>query len=240
MVGCYLLAQVSKALSLAKGVPDIPFGGLNVIYAGDFAQLPPVGQTRLYAFMDPSKPKFAQNVRSQTELFGRLLWLSVNTVVLLSQSMRQSGSANKPFVELLTRLREGNCTQRDWLTLSSRGLSLHKDDIKKPEWQNAPTVVASNAVKDALNIRAVEAFSRTTGRSLHWYYSVDRTSKREQLSEKVSAKLQTRHSGATNQRLGKIPLVLGMQVVVSQNFDVPGGVVNGSIGTLKKNSLLYK
>ncbi|KAJ7109671.1 hypothetical protein C8R43DRAFT_838111, partial [Mycena crocata] len=37
----------------------------------------------------------------------------------------------------------------------------------------------------------------------------------------------------SNQRLGKIPLVIGMPVTISQNFDVPGGVVNGAFGTLK-------
>ncbi|KIM74966.1 hypothetical protein PILCRDRAFT_50087, partial [Piloderma croceum F 1598] len=37
----------------------------------------------------------------------------------------------------------------------------------------------------------------------------------------------------TNQQLGKIPLVLGMPVMISQNFDVEAGVVNGCTGTLK-------
>ncbi|KAH9853910.1 hypothetical protein C2E23DRAFT_690960, partial [Lenzites betulinus] len=40
------------------------------------------------------------------------------------------------------------------------------------------------------------------------------------------------HSGETSQRLGKIPLVLGMPVIITQNYDVSGGIVNGSIGTL--------
>ncbi|TFK91097.1 hypothetical protein K466DRAFT_441083, partial [Polyporus arcularius HHB13444] len=40
------------------------------------------------------------------------------------------------------------------------------------------------------------------------------------------------HSGNTGQRLGRIPLVLGMPVIISQNFDVNGGVVNGTIGRL--------
>ncbi|KAG1851023.1 hypothetical protein C8R48DRAFT_612887, partial [Suillus tomentosus] len=35
-------------------------------------------------------------------------------------------------------------------------------------------------------------------------------------------------------RLGKIPLVIGMPVLVSQNFDVDGGIVNGSTGILRK------
>ncbi|KAI9059616.1 hypothetical protein FKP32DRAFT_1532601, partial [Trametes sanguinea] len=42
------------------------------------------------------------------------------------------------------------------------------------------------------------------------------------------------HSGQTSQRLGKMPLVLGMPVIVSQNFDVHGGIVNGSMGVLTK------
>ncbi|THU91931.1 hypothetical protein K435DRAFT_614211, partial [Dendrothele bispora CBS 962.96] len=33
--------------------------------------------------------------------------------------------------------------------------------------------------------------------------------------------------------LGKIPLVIGMPVVVTNNFDVGGGIVNGTYGTLK-------
>jgi hypothetical protein len=42
MIGCGLLSDVSEALSIAKGSTD-SFGGINMIFAGDFAQLPPVG-----------------------------------------------------------------------------------------------------------------------------------------------------------------------------------------------------
>ncbi|THU76711.1 hypothetical protein K435DRAFT_704145, partial [Dendrothele bispora CBS 962.96] len=38
--------------------------------------------------------------------------------------------------------------------------------------------------------------------------------------------------------MGKLPLVIGMPVMITQNFDVAGGVVNGSIGTLK--SIRYR
>ncbi|KAJ7094148.1 hypothetical protein C8R44DRAFT_581449, partial [Mycena epipterygia] len=36
----------------------------------------------------------------------------------------------------------------------------------------------------------------------------------------------------TNQRLGMIPLVIGMPVMITQNFDVEGGVVNRCTGKL--------
>ncbi|KAJ7199864.1 hypothetical protein GGX14DRAFT_342841, partial [Mycena pura] len=36
----------------------------------------------------------------------------------------------------------------------------------------------------------------------------------------------------TNHRLGKIPLVIGMPVMITHNFDVAHGIVNGSRGIL--------
>ncbi|KAG1851157.1 hypothetical protein F4604DRAFT_1551189, partial [Suillus subluteus] len=33
--------------------------------------------------------------------------------------------------------------------------------------------------------------------------------------------------------LGKIPLVIGMPVMIEQNFDVSAGIVNGCVGTLQ-------
>ncbi|THU92917.1 hypothetical protein K435DRAFT_671219, partial [Dendrothele bispora CBS 962.96] len=40
-------------------------------------------------------------------------------------------------------------------------------------------------------------------------------------------------SGKTRQRMGKLPLVLGMPVMITHNFDVASGIVNGCVGTLK-------
>ncbi|KAG1837383.1 hypothetical protein DFJ58DRAFT_668945, partial [Suillus subalutaceus] len=40
------------------------------------------------------------------------------------------------------------------------------------------------------------------------------------------------HSGSTSQRLGRIPLVIGMLVMIGQNFDISAGIVNGCIGNL--------
>ncbi|KAJ7643208.1 hypothetical protein B0H17DRAFT_959856, partial [Mycena rosella] len=39
-------------------------------------------------------------------------------------------------------------------------------------------------------------------------------------------------SGKTSQRIGRLPLVIGMPVMITSNFDVPGGVVNSCNGTL--------
>ncbi|KAJ7167187.1 hypothetical protein C8R43DRAFT_820971, partial [Mycena crocata] len=153
MVGCALLHDISHALSVAKG-NDLAFGGINIVFAGDFAQLPPVGQVRLYAHLEKKTIARAGTKSGQKVVFGKLLWLTVDTVVMLTQNMRQSGPENLPFVELLGRLRDG----RYWTS---------------DTWSQAPVIVATNAIKDALNIKKAHDFAIETGQPLHWYYASD-------------------------------------------------------------------
>ncbi|TFK91098.1 hypothetical protein K466DRAFT_459182, partial [Polyporus arcularius HHB13444] len=152
MVGCKLLARVHESLMHAKGVASA-FGGISVILAGDFAQLPPVTEKRLYAWVN-TRSKSCATLWGQEVIMGKLLWLSFTTVVILTKVMRQAGSANSRFVDLLGRLREGRL-------------------LNEVEWQDAPTIVSDNACKDALNVLATTAYARRTGQDLHWYYSRD-------------------------------------------------------------------
>ncbi|THU76712.1 hypothetical protein K435DRAFT_585015, partial [Dendrothele bispora CBS 962.96] len=169
MIGCNFLLKISKALCKAKHNTS-PFGGINIIFAGDFAQLPPVSDPRLFSHIKTAK---VDSESGQNAAFGKLLWFSVNTVVVLNEVMRQSGAANLPFVDLLYRLRTGSCNAGDYNLLSSRTLRNANIDWMNPRWQTAPIVVAENKVKDALNIQAADVFARRTGKTLHWYYAVD-------------------------------------------------------------------
>lgn len=230
MIGCRLLFQISEALVSVKGNTSA-FGGINIIFAGDFAQLPPVGQKKLFSQANTNRKA---TVRGQENLFGKLLWLSVKTVIILTKVMRQAGVHNEEFVNLLARLREGKCTHEDFNALNSRVIENAKPDLTEPTWTNAPVIVYDNKVKDALNRKAAEAFALRTGQQLHWYHATDRWSGKDVLDDALINALGRLHSGRTKQRLGQIPLVLGMPVIISQNFDVEAGVVNGCIGTLKK------
>jgi hypothetical protein len=233
MIGCNFLLQISEALIEAKGITS-PFGGINIIFSGDFAQLPPVGQTRLFSHLDTKHMAKAATKKGQNTIFGRLLWLSVKEVVLLHESNRQSGPENQPFVDLLTRLRVGACTDADYRLLNRRLINNVQPSWADPSWQTAPIIVTENAVKDAINERATAAFARRTNQELHWYYCTDERGGESITDEGLRSHLEKLHSGQTNQRLGKIPLVLGMPVVFTQNFDVEGGIVNGSTGILKQ------
>ena len=73
MIGCSFLLKISKALTEAKQSTKA-FGGINIIFAGDFAQLPPVGETRLFLHIDSHKKKVGTKL-GQDDVFGKLLWL---------------------------------------------------------------------------------------------------------------------------------------------------------------------
>jgi hypothetical protein len=163
MIGCHLLFQIHEALVDAKGCTE-PFGGMSVIFAGDFAQLPPVSQTKLFSRVKSTK---------EAVVFSQLLWRLVSTVVMLTQQMRQAGSENKQFVEMLTRLRDGRCTREDYELLNTRLLHTALDDVLRPQWQNIPMIVYTNAIKDAINVEATMAFAKRTGQQVHWYHAVD-------------------------------------------------------------------
>ena len=230
-IGCGLLVDVHNALVSATGSTEL-FGGMSVIFAGDFAQLPPVLDTKLYTHLNYEKLHADTPARQKTT-FGKLLWRSVGTVVILTEQMRQHGEANKQFVSLLNRLREGICTIDDFALLTSRLISSAGEDLLMDEWQKAPIIVSENAVKDAINTRATLAFAKRTHQTVQWFDAMDTYRKAKITDPRVREYLLTQPSGKTGQRLGKIPIVLGMPVIVNQNFDVEGGLVNGSFGYLR-------
>ena len=231
MLGCETMHNVSSALTEAKG-NTAAFGGVNMIFAGDFAQLPPIGDVRLYKNIDTTKAAMGTTNRAQAKVLGRLLWLSVDTVVILHETMRQAGSENSSFVDLLHRLRSGSCSTADYALLKSRILKNIRAPAD-PRWHSAPVIVTNNTVRDAVNRRATEAFAKATGGELHWYHAIDTHKKNLITDPALIESLEAQHSGQTKHRLRRVPLVIGMPVAVNQNFDVRGGVVNGSWGFLR-------
>jgi hypothetical protein len=135
----------------------------STVFTGDFAQLPPVGQKRLYTHLTRSDFTKAGTTRGQKLVFGKLLWLSVTTVVFLTENMRQTGPENAAFVELLGRLREGRCTSVDYELLNTRLASRLNIDWDSDPWSSAPVIVAENAMKDTLNLQMAHDFAAKTG-----------------------------------------------------------------------------
>jgi hypothetical protein len=96
MVSCSALYSISARLAHSLGEPNEPFGGLNGIFAGDFAQLPPVSAKALYSPESSVAPllQSKMSILDQKNMIGKIIWQQITTVVLLKQNMRQT--ANTP------------------------------------------------------------------------------------------------------------------------------------------------
>src|SRR5882757_3985011 len=89
MLACHDLYKISAQIAKARITADTPFGGINMIFAGDFAQLPPVGGNSLYLGTVGTSVNALQTVRGQQSAIGKALWHQITTVVILRQNMRQ-------------------------------------------------------------------------------------------------------------------------------------------------------
>ena len=231
MIGCQMLYKIHLALTIAKECSK-PFGGINVIFAGDFAQLPAVGDTRLYTKFGDKRSTGNEKAHT-TAMYGKLLWLSIRNIVILQSVERQRGTGAEALISLLDRLRMGKCTNEDYNFLCGRLANRLKSSQNIYNWKNAPIIVSENATKDALNMSAAEAFARETGRHLFWYYCTDTHDGQTIVDPNLRNHLLSMSSNNTAHRLGRLPLVIGMPVMIMTNFDVSNGVVNGRTGTLK-------
>lgn len=229
MIGCEFLAKINESLRRAKE-NDKLFGGINIIFAGDFAQLPPVGDSSLYSAVKKTNGK---DNKTQNAIFGKLLWMSVNTVVMLTDIVRQSGLENAGFQALLQRLQIGACTKSDYEALNEHLLSKLDIEWGNSDWDVAPIVVCDNETKDALNIEAAASFAQARNEDLNLYYPILTRHGKKLEDPELNDQLNTLHTGRTHGIMGSLPLASGMPVMLCHNYDVPSGAVNGTVGIVK-------
>ena len=121
MVGLTLFAKLNRILCAAKHAdPQVPFGGINVIFFGDYLQYRPVYDAPLHT--DFSLTSKSNSGRAPTEKqiqqrVARSLILQINCVVKLAQQMRTEGLR---YVQLLEWLRHGLCNYDDYELLLTR------------------------------------------------------------------------------------------------------------------------
>ena len=115
MLSCHDMYKISAQLCKVMNEPTIPFGGLNILVAGDFGQLPPPIGGENVALYSRTVGVYGTKNKWQEEALGRALWHQVTTVVILRQNMRQrqqSKDDNK-LREALKNMRHKDCTLED-------------------------------------------------------------------------------------------------------------------------------
>lgn len=237
MLDCRALCAISAKCCEALNFFERPFGGLNVILCGDFAQLPPVNGQSLYSRKVSMQQTARQTIGEQENTIGKHIWLQFTTVVMLTENMRQTASdaSEISFRKALENLRWHACTPDDIALLRTRiagpstGLSVDED-----AYRNVSVITARNRDKDQINASNSARFAAETGQDLVDFYSWDDLKSSEakrrdprkrnrvyafcnKLSKQLQVKLWSQPPSTSEQIPGKLSLCMGLPVMIRYN-----------------------
>jgi hypothetical protein len=182
MVSCNDLQLLATQAAKARNIHDSTFGGLSVIAAGDFTQLPPTTGPSLYSELVNMTLGNATTVKSQNAVLGKVLWHQFTIVVILRKNMRQNlqSEEDDQLRLALTNMRYGACTLADVKFLKSRiaGYCSESPQLNNPLFRNVSIITALNSQKDTINYLGSKRFATDTRQELIHFRSVDQISTR--------------------------------------------------------------
>src|SRR6202167_2696649 len=242
MVACNDNYKISSQLAKVLNLFDMPYGGINMIFSGDFAQMPPVFGSPLYSGTVGTQLMSRMTVQGQEVAIGKALWHQVTTVVILRKNMRQrkQTAEDAKLRTALENIRYAACTPADIKFLKTRIAGRRSDQPKlsDKEFRNVSIITALNAQKDRINELGSVRFAAETGQTLTDFYSIDRFGSPPDAAEKRSRGRKSKASGkhvsneispalqkiiwnlppsATNHFPGKLSLCIGMPVIIRNN-----------------------
>ena len=155
----------------------MPFGGFNMIFSGDFAQLPPAIGGESVALYTRTAGLNHTTARDQEMALGKALWHQITTVVILRQNMRQKNQMQRDakFRTALENMRYKRCTPEDIAFLRSHISSSlpGRPCIADKEFRDVAIITANNVQKDAINVMGCSRFAHETNQTLVDFFSED-------------------------------------------------------------------
>lgn len=212
--------------------PSTPFGGLQVVFSGDFYQLPPIGDPEDLSGMSGA---FCFEHPSWTETFP--------TTIQLGTIFRQT---DQRYVRILNQIRVGRITRSTQDLLVERHLATKLEATRlaaaPDERRFKPTILLPRR-RDVDAINAIE-LRKLEGPRATYKLSVEeslpiRESERASLPifphSPESREAEARHLQANIMAEQSIELVVGAQVLCVANIDMEGPypIVNGSQGVVE-------
>ncbi|KAF8143072.1 hypothetical protein K438DRAFT_1634279 [Mycena galopus ATCC 62051] len=213
-------------------------------------QLRPVQALSVFAheLVDHIPSNIRETVAGINALYGAWLWQQFTKVVILRKNFR--ALQDPEYTNLLARVRLGitwdgkqtmnarqsgdgqNYSEADFKTLHKRQLA-GLPSADRDSFADAPIVCATRVVRDVINYQLTLNHSRRTGNTCHFYHSKDWYQKME-LNEDMQRRVWQIRSTHTKDSLGKLPLSIGMKVMVTENIALKASVVNGAEGILRE------
>jgi hypothetical protein len=252
MLSCYDMYRISAQLCKVMNNPTTPFGGYNMLFAGDFAQLPPPLGSESVSLYSHLIGLSGTTKNSQEEALGRALWHQIITVVILRQNMRQKTQSKNDdkLRKALESMRYKDCTPDDIQFLRAHITSTipGKPCITASEFKFVSIITAKNAQKDEINRLGCEKFAQETGQELVHFYSDDilksivntqkpgrkmKGKRVTQLNDTVQKILwNLPHSSADKPVPGKLSLCMGLPVMIKSNVATELCITNGQETTV--------
>jgi PIF1-like helicase len=155
LLSTQLAAEMDHAMRYALDNNEY-FGGVIVIFAGDFYQYPPVFGSPLYT---PIKNTAKATDQELLKHLGRLCWKSVTEVIILEEQERMKDDPD--YAQAVLNLRKRTCTVSDIELFNSRVVMSvehpHGIDMSTDGNENATAIVATNLLRQAINMQKAVA-----------------------------------------------------------------------------------
>ncbi|KNZ74291.1 hypothetical protein J132_07341 [Termitomyces sp. J132] len=174
MLLCTNVYCISACLSQINGKPHLQFGGMNMVFAGDFAQLPSVAGKENGSLYSWKVCVRLYNIQNQQAASGKAVWHQVTTIIILHQNMRQIAQSDedKALRTSLINMRYHACTNDDIQFLKSHCVSSNPNiSIVHPAFHNVSIITAHNINKDAINMLGSACFTLESGQQLIDFFS---------------------------------------------------------------------
>src|SRR6266508_4227302 len=248
------LYRISYQLAHTFNKPEESFRGMNMVFCGDFAQLPPVPGGESKSLYSRTIGALGTSLASQEEAIGKALWHQITTVVILRQNMRQRTQSKQDgqLRMALENMRYKSCTSADIDFLYSCVSSTlpGRACVTDVSFMSVPIITALNIHKDEINAIGTERFARENNQELIDFYSDDSIGSRicqtnHQTAQKASKKffklgnisdelqehLWNQLPSENSMKIaGKLRLCLGMPVMIRNNFATELCITRGQKG----------
>ena len=190
------------------------FGGIQVILTGDFLQLLPVMKQNKEIYKETD-----ERMIIESKVFNDVFKKDKN-VIILDENFRQKQDSK--YSEILNRIRIGQHTEDDVKLLNTRNLIKNKE--LKPK-NDIIQLVSSNKKAKDINVKELN----NEGFVYKAKYKV--SGKDEAVLDLLMKELQLQFK---QKEIDEIVLCKNNRVMLIKNLDVGLGLVNGSIGTIKR------
>ncbi|RPD64013.1 hypothetical protein L227DRAFT_584447 [Lentinus tigrinus ALCF2SS1-6] len=218
----------------------VPFGGINMIFAGDFAQLPPaMGGKALYAHDVGRVIHRTHDHLKQKASIGKAVWHQFTT-------QRSQTAEDAKLQTALENLRYRACTPQDIKLIQSRvaGHGPGRPKLNQPRFRDVSVITSWNTYRDKINELGCERFAKENDQTLSTFYSVDKLGS-ETDSNKVNPARATNIVNSELQDMlwdlshhqsehhpGKLSLCIGLPVMIKVNEATECCVTNGAEGVV--------